>query len=226
MGSFGGFCRSSLGAASRFTAVVIFFGVLILLFGLFFSDSLLVSRQVPRQADVIVVLDGENVGRTLKALQLYHMGFAPTVLVSGCGDGEIIAQNLAVAGVPRESILIENHSKSTFENASFSLPILNRCNVKTIILVTSWFHSRRATSVFNDISGQISVISVPTDTATFEHLISNKETTRLVLFEYLKIAGYWFIYGISPFRTVSEMVPSSNARVLILMTTYREKPII
>jgi uncharacterized SAM-binding protein YcdF (DUF218 family) len=175
------------------------------LIGLTCSRSILVTRQIPQKADVIVVLGGDNMGRVSKALQLYQSGFAPTVLVSGSGEGNIMAQSLIAAGVPQKNILVENYSKSTLENASFSLPILKKCNAKTIILVTSWFHSRRATSVFNDISRPISVVSVPTDSVSIEYLVSSKETTRSVLFEYLKIAGYWLKYGISPFRPVSPL---------------------
>jgi uncharacterized SAM-binding protein YcdF (DUF218 family) len=194
--------------------LILFLALLLPLLGLTCSKNVLVIRNAPRKADVIVVLGGENVSRTEKALELYRLGFAPTVLVSGSRDGEIIAQSLIASGVPRGNILIENYSKSTFENASLSYPILKKYNFKSIILVTSWFHSRRATSVFSDISEPISVVSVPTDTASFKYMVSHKETTKFVLYEYLKVAGYWFIYGISPLKAVNEMDSSLNVSTL------------
>jgi len=167
--------------------------------GLKYSDRSLVTRQTPRAADVIIVLGGETAGRTAKALQLYRLGFAPEILVSGRGDGELIARNLVALGVPGACVLREDASGSTLENAAFSVPILAGRRMKTAIVVTSWFHSRRAAAVFRAAAESLVIVSVPTDTVYLHRLLSDREMIKQVLVEYLKIAGYRFRYGIASF---------------------------
>lgn len=164
--------------------------------GLNTANTLLVTRHNPHKADVIVVLGGESESRVSKAIELYRRGFAPKVLVTGRSDGVLIGRRLVAAGVPEKAIWVETAAESTFENASFSLPILRQWNTRSVLLVTSWFHSRRATSVFNAEAGNIEIVSVPTETVSVEHLHNDKMMHKQVLMEYVKIAGYLVKYGI------------------------------
>lgn len=80
---------------------------------------------------------------------LYEAGRAPVILLSG-GDGEAtrMADNLALSDVPRASVLIENKSRNTHENALYSTPILHRLGARRILLVTSSRHMGRAAASF------------------------------------------------------------------------------
>ncbi|MEI6825216.1 MAG: YdcF family protein [Desulfuromonadales bacterium] len=186
----------------RLALLVILLAVLPLS-GLYFADPLLVTRQEPCTADVIVVLGGENESRTEKAVELYALGYAPRIIVTGKNEAELIGRSLVTAGVPKEFIAFEPSAVNTFENASFSMPILKERNVKTVLLVTSWFHSRRASSIFRSCVGNIKIISVPTTTDPSGVLIANKWLRKQVLLEYVKTLGYWPRYGISPFKDLS-----------------------
>jgi uncharacterized SAM-binding protein YcdF (DUF218 family) len=200
MSIFGAFCRKRRVAVCRFFSVIIFFAVVFLLTGLICADSLLVVRQEPLKADVIVVLGGDNTERVVKAAALYQSGYAPQILVTGKNEVELFGRRLVDAGVPKEAILYESAATSTFENALFSLPILEQRNVKTVLLVTSWFHSRRATSAFRSNTGKINIVSVPTDCIPVAELLGNNQQRESVLMEYVKILGYWLKYNLYPFK--------------------------
>ena len=203
MASSGSFCRKRWAAASKCVAVVLFLVVVFPVMGLIFADSLLVARQEPRKADVIVVLGGENTSRVEQATALYQDGYAPRILVAGKNEAELIGRSLVAAGVPEVAILYESASTSTFENAAFSIAMLELKNVKTVLLVTSWFHSRRAVSTFKFNAGTIEIVSIPTESAHVKDMLENKRLRRSVLLEYVKIFGYWLKYGISPVKDVA-----------------------
>ncbi len=54
-------------------------------------------------------------------------------------------------GVPSKNIIVENQSLHTGENAKFTTSILEKYNFKSIILVTSPFHQKRAFEEFSKI---------------------------------------------------------------------------
>ena len=100
-------------------------------------------------ADVIVVLGGESGQRVIGAAELYHQGVAPKVFVTGSGDGGLIVRRLGMAGVPDAAC--ESQSRSTYENAVLTKKALEASHPRSVMLVTSWFHSRRALAVFRDV---------------------------------------------------------------------------
>jgi uncharacterized SAM-binding protein YcdF (DUF218 family) len=61
--------------------------------------------------------------------------------------------------------------------------------VKRLIIVTSWYHSRRAWHVFHHYAPDLVVYSCP----------SYEKPTRIaVMLEYLKLPEYLLRYGVSP----------------------------
>ncbi len=125
------------------------------------AGSLLVVEDPPAQADVIVVLGGDGPPRAAQAAKLWHEGRAPLVLVTGYGDCDFIRDMLVGLGVDSAAVSTECLSLSTWENATFAQPILTGMGVKSAILVTSWFHSRRAVKRFRFVMPQVQWISLP-----------------------------------------------------------------
>ena len=162
------------------------------------AEVLLRVNQEPRRADAIVVLGGGAKTRAAKAIELFRQGYAEKILVAGKNEEALIGKQLREAGIPDSALLFEPESRSTYENAVFSLPYLRRWQVNSILLVTSWFHSRRAVAVFRSAEGMPDVVSVPTEVVSIKQLLTEKRLLVQVLKEYLKIAGYWFRYGLSP----------------------------
>ena len=166
---------------------------------LLLSENLLCIRAPTIPADAIVVLGGDVVHRPKRALELYRQGKAPRVIISGAGDCHEVHGYLAGKGVPADAIQLECQSRSTQQNASFTVPLLRARGARRVIVVTSWFHSRRALNCFRHYAPEIEFISLPTtDDLPQAHWPTNHER-GWVLCEYIKLLYYWPNYGIAPY---------------------------
>jgi uncharacterized SAM-binding protein YcdF (DUF218 family) len=140
-------------------------------------------------ADAIVVLGGaihipsvkhqgsgllQPTDRVLRTLRLYRAGKAPIIVCSGGNnptlsglrtpEAQVLKALLEEWGVPLSSILVEDRSISTHENALFSFAMLNAKNIRHIILVTSATHMPRAAAAFTKAGFQVS--AAPADFRT------------------------------------------------------------
>ncbi len=115
------------------------------------------------QADVIVVLGGGGSERILHGIQLYRQGAAPSLWITGnrpipelagFADGRL-ARDLAVrGGVPADAISLLNTS-STWEDGLQIAALVKQKGLRRIVVVTSWYHSRRALTVIRkQLAGQ------------------------------------------------------------------------
>lgn len=172
---------------------------LALVAGLYWSDSLLMVEHAPGEGEVIVILGGEPRFRPPRALALYQSKLASTIFVSGDGDGKTVRRWLVKHGVPGEAIQMESSSTSTRENADFTVPKLRERGVQRVILVTSWFHSRRALACFQQAAPEMEFISLPTTEDRPQHGWPSRYERQMILREYAKLFGYWVRYGVSPF---------------------------
>lgn len=124
------------------------------------------------KADAIVVLGGgvlrksrhypyPRMGgaadRVFHAARLWRCGKAPIILTSGSGEFEASYPFLLEIGLPPSAILVENESGDTEENARESVRLL-RGRARTIILVTSAWHMRRALLLFKIFAPDFDVI--------------------------------------------------------------------
>ncbi len=134
------------------------------------------------QRDVIVVLGGFVGGpipprltsnltaasdRVRHAAHLFAAGKAPLIVASGGGppdaasEASLIADLLVEFGVPRNAILIEAESRTTYENARFTRVLLEQRGPQTVLLVTSALHMPRALATFR--AAGVDVVAAPTD---------------------------------------------------------------
>lgn len=176
---------------------LIAFGLATAAAALAMAGPLLSARPVISAADAIVVLGGNPEPRARFALQLYEAGLAPNVIVSGAGDCMIARDILAKGGVPSKRLRIDCTSYSTMENARGSAPILNELGLRHVILVTHWYHGRRAVAAFRKAAPWLDVRVVPiAEREPIRHLAWTRDRTA-VLKEYLKIGWYALRYGFS-----------------------------
>lgn len=96
--------------------------------------------------DAIVILGGGDEARWRHGAELALS--MPSVPVIVTGDRGIVVDYLRAHGVPWERILHEDAALSTVENAKFTESLLNRIGAKRVVLVTNWFHTRRALAIF------------------------------------------------------------------------------
>ena len=165
----------------------------------YYPEKFICSESGRVNADVIVILGGGSHERPLRALELYHAGSAPRFLISGKGDAEINRQILRRAGVPASAIELEDQSTTTHENAEFSLERLRAEHVHSAIIVTSWYHSRRALNTFEHVGPDIQFYSRPSYFAYAREDWVRLGIHKRMRLEFLKIPGYWLRYGVSPF---------------------------
>jgi uncharacterized SAM-binding protein YcdF (DUF218 family) len=181
-------------------AFVIF--LLLLLLGvaaLVFPRPFLTADSGPVKAEVIVLLGGGSHERYEQTVELFRDRAAPRIMVSGYGDCEINRHLLIGAGVPARAIEVENKSRTTRENAQFTVNLLRAQKVKRIIIVTSWYHSRRALACFQHYGPELEVYSRPSYLTAARGGRSGDRTGSRARLEYAKLLGYWVRYGIYPF---------------------------
>ena len=177
------------------------------------AKKLLYVESGVQQADAIVIMGGEGAERIFRALELFKKSMAPSIIVAGSGDCLLIRDRLMLAGVPSSSITLESKSESTKENAELAARLLKAQGARKVIIVTSWFHSRRALSCFRFFAPEIVFFSAP---AYHGLRMPSKPSVSEAIFifeEYFKIIRYAVQYGIWPWETeASRRVKESESR--------------
>lgn len=116
-----------------------------------------ISREGCKAVDAIVTVSGgDTTARTNHAISLYKNEWAPLLIFSGAAQDKtgpsnaLAMRKLAIdAGVPAGDILIEEDSANTQQNAENTNQLLAEYDIKSVILVTSGYHQRRASLEFN-----------------------------------------------------------------------------
>lgn len=144
--------------------------------------------------DIQVVLGGNALKRSVVCHALWVQHRTP-ILVTG--DANSIRDELLRLGVPAADIIHEPNAESTWENAEYSMPILRERQVKTVVIVTSWFHTRRAYDCFQKLEPGIRFATksdVPAESPGFDGWKVN-------VIERSKRLFYWFDKGLNPWRS-------------------------
>ena len=174
--------------------------VLLALVAWSFPQQVLTVDSGPVKADVLVVLGGSSgTERAARAAELFKQGDAPRILVSGFGDCASNGKLLEEEGVANADIVLEPNSHSTRENAEFSMPLLRQMGAHRVIIVTSWYHSRRALTCFEHYAPDIKFYSRPSYFGYSRAEWRPKGISSFVKSEYTKLLGYWVCYGVAPF---------------------------
>ena len=150
-------------------------------------------------ADVIVVLGGGSHERPLRAAELFKQHAAPRIIISGEGDDEINRQLLISNGVPARAIEVEGKSRTTRENAEFTIKLLRAEKLQHVIIVTSWYHARRAERTFEHYAPEIKFYSRPSYFAFARDDWQKLGINKRMRLEFLKTPAYWIRYGVNPF---------------------------
>ena len=134
------------------------------------APGLLVEAQDPRPADAVVVLAGDHRGRRVDhgvaLLRAGHVATGPFVVSGGrlyaeTTWAELMAARAVAAGVPAARIVRQDRSTTTEEDAAFTVALLRARGVRSVLLVTSPWHSRRAARLFRRAAPELEVVSCP-----------------------------------------------------------------
>jgi uncharacterized SAM-binding protein YcdF (DUF218 family) len=134
------------------------------------AANFLIEDDGPRKAEAIVVLGGDAYGdRTLKGAQLAKEGYAPFVIVSGLPGlvSSVSSEEIQFAeqhGYPSSLFLevdLPASAESTRTEEDFLGKYLSARGIKSILLVTSNYHTRRAKKLWRWENPTIAVAVVP-----------------------------------------------------------------
>jgi uncharacterized SAM-binding protein YcdF (DUF218 family) len=157
-------------------------------------DPLVYSEQ-PAKADLAVVLAGDGNGlRILTAAQLERDGYVPAILVSGPTGYYFIAEcdlaiPFAVAKGYPESYFRHIHGpyNSTAEESVAIIAELRKQNVKSILVVTSGYHTRRSAKYYKHIPGiEARMIAAPDRYANHGTWWHEREGRKTIFLEWSK----------------------------------------
>lgn len=149
-----------------------------------FADS-------PEPADAIVFLGGDAGSREQKSLGLLEQGKGQFLLVTG--ENDFTTRRIKDL-LPADKRVVEPAATSTWENASFSYPLLHSRGVKSAILVTDWWHTRRALACFRRACPGIQLSVVPASLPNLKNSLNFSSTTRRR--EYMARLWYAVRYGV------------------------------
>ena len=153
-------------------------------------DFLVVDEE-PKPADVIIVISGSE-DRVPYGVELYQLGYADTLLLSG-GSAQNLKKQALSLGVPEDHILLESKSNTTFGNAKYSSEIVRDQGFTSAILVTSPFHTRRAGMFFKQFfeGVDLTVCSVPYDPSLANSWWKDERISTYVVAEYMKFVWHY-----------------------------------
>lgn len=162
----------------------------------------LVRADSPGRAELAVVLAGDWWGnRILKAGDLVRQGYVPRALVSG-PDGaygyhecDLAIPFAARRGYPEHWFLHLHHrGYSTREEAQAVLPELRRRGIRSVLIVTSDYHTRRAGAIYRSLAPdlQIRVVAAPDAFFRADTWWQTRQGRKQWFFEALKTVTGWF----------------------------------
>ncbi|MFC1840404.1 YdcF family protein [Thermodesulfobacteriota bacterium] len=183
-----------------------------------FAGNYLVLEHKPEKADLIVCLGGGNIERGLAASDAYNAGLAPLIYISRprVPDGydmlegknvkypeeadllEMFLKDLKISekAVIRNDIYVEN----TFDEAICVKKEVEKRGFKSLIIITSPTHSRRAWCTFKKVfeGTGVRIFSLPTMYSKYnpETYWLERKYLKDVILEYQKFLFYVLKYGI------------------------------
>jgi len=125
-----------------------------------FAAGELIVEDGLEKSDAIIVLSDDNfyADRVTRAAELYRQNLAPVVVASGvrlrpyAGISELMSHDLLERGVPRDHILaFPQDADNTREEALALKTLVAQKNWKSVIIVTSNYHTRRARYILGTV---------------------------------------------------------------------------
>jgi uncharacterized SAM-binding protein YcdF (DUF218 family) len=137
--------------------------------------------------------------RFIEAVKLKDEGRVDKILMSGgsglllkgkdFSEADFVVPQLKAVNIAPASLLSENKSRNTFENALFSKRVLDSAQVNgPYLLVTSAFHMRRSLLIFKKLG--LDVVPYPCDFKTSRSDISILDA----LIPSADTLGFWSLY--------------------------------
>ena len=180
------------------------------------------------RADAIIVLSDDNfyADRATHAADLYRHGMAPIVVASGrrlrpyAGIAELMEHDLIERGVPKDKIVrISHNAGNTREEAQVLAQQALERKWRSVIVVTSNYHTRRARYIFLHVfpaQTQVRVSGAQDGDFDPQHWWQSRKSLKEFSGELAGMAvAIWELWGQRKVSTVTPAVVGSRARNLL-----------
>jgi uncharacterized SAM-binding protein YcdF (DUF218 family) len=178
------------------------------------AGSWLIKEDSLVHSDALVLLVGERASRLLQVTDLYNKKLADILLVVETSreaykqleergiqiknSTDEIVEALLLLGIPgKDIVIIAGDADSTQDEARIIRDfVTDRPNIDTLLLVTSPYHTRRASIIFKTVFRKAGVKThiacSPNNYSDFDgdKWWRNKQEIQLVIFEYIKLANF------------------------------------
>ena len=172
-------------------------------------------RQDLHKADAIVVLAGGK-GRVEEGIRLFRDSRAAYLFFIGV-DPAVRKTDLYRPrhGDPSsEKVILEKASRNTLENAIFGRDLIVRHGARSIVLITSRYHMKRASLLFrNALPREISIYPYPVDSKNLkESWWSHGGSFQLLFREFYKYCMFRLFFLLAPGELREGILPDMSGR--------------
>lgn len=177
------------------------------------ADFLIVNDAPLQKADMIFLLNGDYNTRPFRAAELYQQGLAPEIVIARSlsqpaenlglvqNETDISVQVMEKLGVPSAKIIVlqvKGGVTSTFDEATALRQFVEGRQMRRILLVTSAFHTRRASWIIQkELSGTgvaLEVSAVPYGEFSAANWWKSEDGLIALNNEYVKLVYYYWKY--------------------------------
>ena len=190
------------------------------------------------RADAMIVLSDDNfyADRATRAAELYRQGVARVVVASGrrlrpyTGIAELMQHDLVERGVPENAILRVPHvADNTREEAEALRPVVDAHRWRSVVVVTSNSHTRRARYIFTRVlpaSVKVSVASARDYDYDPRHWWESRRGQKRFFHEAVgMIVAWWELRGTPKEASkLQSVVQSSGSDLQYMVSQGRKRP--
>jgi len=155
----------------------------------------LAQREV--HTDAIVVLAGGR-GRVEEGVKLFQAGQGQLLFLIGVDP--LVKKGELYKGDDADNVFLEKVSRNTLENAIYARDLITRHKVRTVTLITSRYHMKRATLIFrNALAKDIAIYPHPVDSRNLkENWWIHGGSFKLLFSEFYKYCMFRFFFLLAP----------------------------
>ncbi len=168
-------------------------------------------RQSTHKTDAIVVLTGGK-GRVEEGIRLFRESRAKYLFFVGV-DPSVRKSDLyrPKPGDPSaDNVVLEKSSRNTLENSIYGRDLILRSGVRSVLLLTSRYHLKRASILFrNSLPADISIIPYPVDSVNLkESWWSHGGSFQLLFREFYKYCMFRLFFILAPGELRDSVIPA------------------
>lgn len=158
-------------------------------------------RQREVKADAIVVLAGGK-GRVEEGVRLYRKGKGHWLFFIGV-DPTVRRSDLyqpRFGDPPKDGVILEKASRNTLENAIYGRDVIMSKDIRSIVLITSRYHMKRASILLrNALPKDVAIYPYPVDSKNLkEEWWSHQGSFHLLFGEFYKYCMFRAFFLLAP----------------------------